>query len=134
MNTQVQLNSKPSNDLVNRLSDADLLGELIGVQESRQHYQGSLVPFFGEGQAQSHTKCAVARELVKRWLHEEMKHREVFSDPRAVFEYLKVHFAGREYESFVVLYPLCQTSCRLSSFSSGFSAEAINNETNSVFP
>ena len=30
--------------------------------------------------------------------------------------------------------PLCQTSCRLSSFSSGFSAEAINNETNSVFP
>ncbi len=104
MNTQVQFNSKPSNDLVNRLSDADLLGELIGVQESRQHYQGSLVPFFGEGQAQSHTKCAVARELVKRWLHEEMKHREVFSDPRAVFEYLKVHFAGREYESFVVLY------------------------------
>ncbi len=31
-------------------------------------------------------------------------------------------------------YPLCQTSCRLSSFSSGLSAEAINNETTSVFP
>ena len=30
--------------------------------------------------------------------------------------------------------PLCQTSCRLSSFSSGLSAEAINNETTSVFP
>ena len=31
-------------------------------------------------------------------------------------------------------FPLCQTSCRLSSFSSGLSAEAINNETTSVFP
>ena len=30
--------------------------------------------------------------------------------------------------------PLCQTSCRLSSFSCGLSAEAINNETTSVFP
>lgn len=105
MNTQIQFSSKhASNDFVNRLSDADLLGELIGVQESRQQYQGSLQPFFAEGQAQSHTKCAVARELVKRWLYEEMTHREVFADPRAVVEFLKVHFAGREYESFVVLY------------------------------
>ncbi len=104
MNTTVQYSSNfPSSDFVNRLSDRDLLGELIGVEESRQ-YTGSLSPFFVEGPAASHTKCAVARELVKRWLYEEMVHREALSDPRAVVEFLKVHFAGREYESFVVLY------------------------------
>ena len=63
MNTQVQLNSKPCNELVNRLSDADLLGELIGVQESRQHYQGSLVPFFGEGHSSIVGKSADVRKI-----------------------------------------------------------------------
>ena len=105
MNTSVQYKSNfPSNDFVNRLSDRDLLGELIGVEESRLQYQGSLQPFFAEGPAQSNTKCAVARELVKRLLGEEMKAREVFADPQAVANFLKVHFYGREYESFVVLY------------------------------
>ena len=105
MNTSVQYKSNfPSHDFVTRLSDLDMLGELIGVEESRQQYQGSLQPFFAEGPATSHTKCAVARELVKRWLGEEMKSREVFADPQAVANYLKVHFYGREYESFVVLY------------------------------
>jgi DNA repair protein RadC len=46
----------------------------------------------------------VARELVKRWLAEELEGRTVFATPEAVKDYLKLHFAGREYESFVVLY------------------------------
>ena len=105
MNTSVHYTSNfPSNDFVNRLSDRDLLGELIGVEESRLQYQGSLQPFFSEGPDASHTKCAVARELVKRLLCEEMKAREVFADPQAVANFLKAHFYGREYESFVVLY------------------------------
>lgn len=33
-----------------------------------------------------------------------MKAREVFADPQAVANFLKAHFYGREYESFVVLY------------------------------
>jgi DNA repair protein RadC len=45
-----------------------------------------------------------ARELVRRWLHEELQSREVFSSPAAVREFLQLHFAGREYESFLVLY------------------------------
>lgn len=89
---------------VDRRSDADLLGDLIGVKESRQHYRGSLQPFFAGGDNQSHTKCAVARELVRRWLGEELRRVTVFAQPSAVTDYLKVHFAGREYESFVVLY------------------------------
>lgn len=107
MNTSVQVQYKsnfPSGEFVNRLSNVDLLGQLIGVEESRNEYHGSLSPFFSEGPSSSHTKCAVARELVKRWLYEEVKHKEVFADPRAVLEYLKVHFSGRGHESFVVLF------------------------------
>jgi DNA repair protein RadC len=89
---------------VDRRSDADLLGDLIGVKESRQRYRGSLQPFFSAGGSKSHAKCAVARELVRRWLGEELKRVTVFAQPSAVTDYLKVHFAGREYESFVVLY------------------------------
>lgn len=91
-------------DVVGRRSDADLLGELIGVQESIRQYRGSLQPFFNDGETQPHKKCAVARELVKRWLNEELRRVAVFAQPSAVTDYLKVHFAGREYESFVVLY------------------------------
>ena len=91
-------------DFVGRRSDADLLGDLIGVQESRQYYRGSLQPFFADGDTRAHTKCAVARELVRRWLREELKRVAVFALPSAVTDYLKVHFAGREYESFVVLF------------------------------
>jgi len=94
----------PPNECVGRRSDADLLGDLIGAQESHQQYQGSLQPFFADGESPSNTKCAVARELVKRWLGEELKRVAVFAQPSAVTDYLKVHFAGREYESFVVLY------------------------------
>lgn len=102
--------TKFASDIVSRQTDADLLGELIGVQESIRQYRGSLQPFFAGGETQSHTKCAVARELVKRWLGEELKRIAVFAHPSAVTDYLKVHFAGREYESFVVLYLDAQNS------------------------
>ena len=105
MHSQSQTRSTPFAVRVGRRSDADLLGDLIGVQECRQQYRGSLKPFFTEGdETQSHTKCAIARELVKRWLAEEILHRRVFDRPDAVKDFLKLHFAGQEYESFVVLY------------------------------
>lgn len=110
MFSQPSSSPKFASDIVSRQTDADLLGELIGVQESRKRYRGSLQPFFAGGEAQSHTKCAVARELVKRWLGEELKRIAVFAQPSAVTDYLKVHFAGREYESFVVLYLDAQNS------------------------
>lgn len=60
-----------------------------------------LQPFFT---GDEHPKCAVARELVKRWLGEELRSIAVFEQPQAVTDYLKIDFAGREYESFVVLF------------------------------
>ncbi len=55
-------------------------------------------------EGQQHRTCLVARELVRRWLCEEMKGRTVFASPDAVRDFLRIHFAGREYESFVVLF------------------------------
>ena len=85
------------------LPDRDLLGKLIGVRAATKHYQGSLQPLF-TGEGQQHQTCLVARELVKRWLCEEMKGRTVFATPDAVRDFLRIHFAGQEYESFVVLF------------------------------
>lgn len=85
-------------------SDAELLSQLIGTQECERLYSGSLQPFFGRDTQGVPTQCLVARELVKRWLAEELAGRAVFAAPDAVKDYLKLHFAGREYESFVVLY------------------------------
>jgi DNA repair protein RadC len=94
MNTSTNLNTLP---------DRDLLGKLIGVRAASKYYQGSLQPLF-TGEIQQHQKCLVARELVKRWLCEEMKGSTVFASSDVVRNYLRIHVAGREYESFVVLF------------------------------
>jgi DNA repair protein RadC len=86
------------------LSDRELLGKLIGVRATTKLYQGSLQPLFSDDHRQQHQKCAVARELIKRWLHEEMKARCVLTAPGAVRDYLRIHFADQEHESFVALW------------------------------
>jgi len=89
-----------------QLSDAALLQKLIGTRQSRKLYRGSLQPLFSSTPdvGTGNEKCAVAKELVKRWLGEELKRECIFSAPSTVRDYLKLHFAGREYESFVVLH------------------------------
>lgn len=88
------------------LSDRDLLGLLIGVRESRKLYRGSLQPLFSAAPeaGKSRQKCAVARELVRRWLNEELKRECLLSQPASVREYLRVIFAHQEHESFLVMY------------------------------
>lgn len=86
------------------MPDQELLGRLIGVRATTKLYSGSLTPLFTGDDRQQHQKCAIARELIKRWLGEEMKARCVLAAPTAVREYLQIHFAGREYESFVALW------------------------------
>ncbi len=89
-----------------RLSDTELLGKLVGVRQARKLYQGSLSSVFTSeyDQGALHERCLVARELVKRWLVEEVKQRDALNAPAAVRDYLRIHFAGREHESFVALF------------------------------
>lgn len=89
-----------------RGSAADLLSKLIGVRESRRLYRGSLQPLFAAPEPENGPQqvCAVAKELVKRWLDEELRRDCVLTSPGSVRDYLRIHFAGQEYESFVVLF------------------------------
>lgn len=86
------------------LSDKQLLARLVGEQAADRFYQGSLKSLFCGNGSRAHEKCAVARELVMRWLHEEMESQCVLSAPGAVRDFLRVHFAGQERESFVALF------------------------------
>ena len=86
------------------LSDRQLLARVVGVRAAKAANGVSLMAMFSEPENPLYERCTVARELVKRWLHEEMRERSLLNSPDAVRDYLRNLFAGREYESFVVLY------------------------------
>lgn len=86
------------------LSDAELLAKLIGIRQTQKHYRGSLGSLFASGQDKLPEKCMVARELVRRWLDEELRRDCVLNAPDAVRDCLRIHFAGREHESFVAMF------------------------------
>lgn len=89
-----------------RLSDIELLQKLIGVRQTQKLYRGSLGSLFASGHYQYKLpeKCVVARELVRRWLDEELRSECVLNAPDAVRDCLRIHFAGREHESFVAMF------------------------------
>ena len=88
------------------LSDAALLEKLIGVKQTQQYYRGSLAPLFASDN--EHVvlpqRCLVARELVKRWLGEELRHSDLLNSPSTVRDFLLLFFAGRGHESFVAIF------------------------------
>ena len=86
-----------------RLSDLDLLGKLIGAEQAQKIYTGSLNTMFA-AKGQAPEQCQVARELLTRWLHEEMQAGDAMNSPKAVRDFLTLHFAGQEFESFVVIF------------------------------
>jgi len=99
---ELQLTNSPTCSVAG-LSNADLLGKLIGIRQSRKLYQGLLHPLFSmEGGA--HEKCVVARELVMRSLREELESRDALNSPGAVRDYLRLTLGGREYEVFMTLF------------------------------
>lgn len=88
------------------LSDNELLQKLIGVRQARKLYRGSLAPLFAAAHEDGtpSEKCVVARELVKRWIGEELHSGCVLTQPEAVRDFLQIHFGQQPYESFVTLY------------------------------
>lgn len=88
------------------LSDMELLEKLIGVRQTQKHYRGSLGEMFTAAHHDDALpeRCVVARELVRRWLNEELKRDCVLNAPQAVRDCLRIHFAGREHECFVAMF------------------------------
>lgn len=98
--------SKTEQKSYSNLSDTELLEKLIGVRQTQKYYRGSLGEIFT---ATHHgdrlpERCVVAKELIWRWLNEELKRDCVLNAPQAVRDCLRLHFAGREHESFVAMF------------------------------
>lgn len=88
------------------MPDVELVRRLIGHRDARKLYRGTLAPLFStaDGNPEPPERCLVARELVKRWLEEELGRGPILSSPTAVRDFLRIHFANQQYESFVTLY------------------------------
>lgn len=88
------------------LSDAELMEKLIGVRQTQKHYRGSLGKLFAAAQLNNSTpeRCLVAKELIKRWLDEELRRDCVLNTPAMVRDCLRIQFSGQEYESFVAMF------------------------------
>lgn len=103
-------------------SNQELLCQLFG-EEDYAAYDGSLRRLFAPPRISSvqgaskgrrrnapvrhqhlQHRCALARELVKRWLQEELQQAPVLGQPDHVGHFLQLHFAGQEHESFCVLF------------------------------
>ena len=98
---------------IQSLSNADLLGVLVGPRTAAhllEDASGSLAQLLhepvpaGYGQPRATSKLLAARELVRRSLAEEMRHRDVLTSPQAVREYLRVSLAHLEHEVFVTVF------------------------------
>jgi DNA repair protein RadC len=90
-----------------RIPNVALLARLIGRRAATSLYRGSLKPLFDEESPElsAHAeKFAAARELVKRWLEEDLKRGDALSSPMAARQYLKILFAGMEREVFAGLF------------------------------
>ena len=89
------------------ISTHALLARLIGRHATNKYYHGALRALFETGEETTLAEVAplmVARELVSRWLGEELAGRDALSSPAIIKEYLALHFAGQGHESFVVLF------------------------------
>ena len=84
-----------------------LLVRIIGATATAIWYRGALRPLFEiviDTVPYEIEPLLAGHELVRRLLCEELKARDILSSPKAVRDYLKLHFAGRTYESFVALF------------------------------
>jgi len=99
--------------VVETMSDADLLGVLVG-QEAATHLMqgasGSLYTLLNDPtpvvdvELRVRVRLKVAKELVRRSLVEAMRQRDVLSSPACVRDFLRMTLAGRDYEVFMVLF------------------------------
>jgi DNA repair protein RadC len=79
-------------------AEADALYEANGRSLQKLTY------FARESSLPSFHRLATGLALAQELLVEELTSRSVFDSPRAVADFLKLHFAGQPHESFAVMY------------------------------
>jgi len=83
-----------------------LLSLLLGKRAAKRVYRGSLADLFLDDTVPDDVKARLraSRELVQRWMLEDMRRQPILTNPQAVREYLAVHYAGQEREVFGVMF------------------------------
>jgi DNA repair protein RadC len=83
-----------------------LLSLLLGKRTANRVYRGSLAELFLDDTVPDDVKLRLraSRELVQRWMLEDMRRQPVLQNPNAVRDYLSLHYAGQEREIFGVLF------------------------------
>ena len=83
-----------------------LLSVLLGKRAAKRVYRGSLAELFLDDTVPEDVKLRLraSRELVQRWMLEDMRRQPVLQNPNAVRDYLAVHYAGQEREIFGCLF------------------------------
>lgn len=84
----------------------ELLSRLLGKRAAKRVYRGSLSEMFLDDDLPDDVKARLgaSRELVQRWMLEGLRREPVLPNPKAVREYLAVHYAQQEREVFACLF------------------------------
>ena len=91
---------------MNPESTLDLLSRLLGKRLTRGVYRGSLTELFLDESVPDAVKIRLqaSRELCRRWMLEDLRSGPVLENPKAVRQYLCVHYASHEREVFCCLF------------------------------
>jgi DNA repair protein RadC len=83
-----------------------LLSLLLGKRTAKRIYRGSIADLFLDDTLPDDVRARLraSRELVQRWMLEDMRRQPVLQNPRAARDYLAVHYAGQEREVFGVMF------------------------------
>jgi len=107
-----QFNQKESDMNTNDLSDKELIASLVGPRLAERIYHGSLASLVHQPNPSfARKKLFIAQEFVRRALQEELSNRKAISSISLMRDYLKLTFAGKEHEVFMVM--LLDTKGRL---------------------
>ena len=87
-------------------STLELLSQLLGKRVAKRLYRGSLTDLFLDETVPEDVKLRLraSRELVQRWLLEDMCQQPVLANPKTARDYLVIHYAGQEREVFGCLF------------------------------
>ena len=83
-----------------------LLSLLLGKRTAKRVYRGSLADLFLDDTVPDDVKLRLraSRELVQRWMLEDMRQQPVLANPKTARDYLVIHYAGQEREVFGCLF------------------------------
>ena len=84
----------------------ELLSQLLGKRVAKRVHHRTLTELFLDDALPDDVKVRLraSRELIQRWMLEDLRRQPVLQNPKTVRDYLSVHYAGQEREVFGCLF------------------------------